>query len=175
MFKISRSRLSKLGDYRHPFLGKPHQITVNHNLNRYAFLITLTHEVAHLTTWNKFGRKVNPHGAEWKEEFRLHLQPLFTLNVFPEDIIIQLTKYSLNPKASSCADTDLLKALKKYDTDNSFVHLEDLPEKSVFSLRSGRTFVKGERLRKRYKCVDVASRKIYLVSPVAEVIQTSMF
>ncbi|HMS64273.1 MAG TPA: hypothetical protein PKD83_03365 [Ignavibacteria bacterium] len=81
----------------------------------------------------------------------------------------------MNPKASSCADTELMKILKKYDTGSEYVHLEDIPQKSVFKLKSGRTFIKGERLRKRYKCVDISNKKIYLVSPVAEVIQTSLF
>jgi SprT protein len=173
--KITKARLTKLGDYRHPYNGKPHEITINHNLNSYSFLITLVHEIAHLTTWNKYRRKVLPHGMEWKEEFRNLLKPVFELNIFPEEIFECLKNYSVNPKASSCADTELMKVLKKYDKNSEFVHLEDIPEKSVFSLKSGRTFIKGEKIRKRYKCIDTTNKKLYLVSPVAEVIQTSFF
>jgi SprT protein len=42
-FKVTKSRASKLGDYRAPFRGSPHQITVNHDLNPYAFLMTTVH------------------------------------------------------------------------------------------------------------------------------------
>lgn len=174
-FRITKSRLSKLGDYRHPHLDKPHQITVNHNLNKYLFLITLTHEIAHLTAWNKFRNKVLPHGNEWKTEFQLHLNPLFELNVFPFDIMECLNNYALNPRASSCTDINLMKVLKKYDEDSTFVHLEDIPQDSIFKLRNGREFIKGSRMRKRFKCIDVINKKQYLVSPVAEVIQTTMF
>jgi len=133
------------------------------------------HEVAHLTTWNKFGNKVNPHGKEWKEEFKLHLKPVFILKILPEDIHKSLNLYSINPKASACADTALMKVLKKYDTDSEYVHLEVIPEKSIFRLRNGRAFIKGEKLRKRYKCLEVTGKKYYLISPVAEVIQTTLF
>ena len=50
---LNRPRQSVLGDYRHPYNGKGHRISVNRDLNPYAFLITLIHEFAHLTNWNK--------------------------------------------------------------------------------------------------------------------------
>jgi SprT protein len=148
---------------------------VNHNLNKYSFLITLTHEVGHLTAWNKFGNKILPHGAEWKDEFKFHLKPILELKIFPGDINDCLNHYTLNPKASSCADINLMKVLKKYDTNSSYVHLEDIPVQSIFKLKNGRAFIKGEKIRRRYKCVDVNNKKEYLVSPVAEVIQTTLF
>lgn len=81
----------------------------------------------------------------------------------------------MNPKASSCTDTALMKVLKKYDIDSDYIHLEDIPEKSIFRLRNGRSFIKGEKIKKRFKCTEIESKKYYLVSPVAEVIQTSLF
>ncbi|MEO8663909.1 MAG: SprT-like domain-containing protein [Ignavibacteria bacterium] len=173
--KITRSRMSKLGDYRHPFNGKPHQITVNHNLNKFSFLITLIHEVAHLTVWNKYGRKAQPHGKEWKEEFKLHIRPFIELEIFPPDILACLNTYSINPKAASCSDTELVKVLKKYDELSDYVHLENISEYSTFRLMNGRTFIKGKRIRTRYMCTDISSKKKYLISPVAEVMQISMF
>lgn len=68
-----------------------------------------------------------------------------------------------------------MKVLKKYDLNSVFIHLEEIPARSIFRLKNGREFIKGERIRKRFKCIDVKSKKEYLVSPVAEVIQTSMF
>lgn len=128
-----------------------------------------------MTAWIKYRNKILPHGKEWKEEFRSLLLPFFDLNIFPEDIQKCLTSHSLNPKASSCTDLHLVKVLKKYDAESSFVHLEDIPAKCIFRLRNGREFIKGERMRKRFKCTDVISKKEYLVSPVAEVIQCTMF
>lgn len=101
--------------------------------------------------------------------------PFFSMNIFPDDVINSLKNYSQNPKASSCSDINLIKALKKYDNETEFIHLEDIPVKSIFRLRNGREFLKGDKIRKRYKCTEVKTGREYLVSPVAEVIQTTLF
>ena len=133
------------------------------------------HEIAHLSTWNKFGNKVNPHGKEWKQELKHHLKPVFGLKILPEDVHICLNQYSINPKASTCTDISLMKVLKKYDTDSEYVHLENIAAKSIFKLRNGKAFIKGEKVRKRYKCLTVCGKKYYLISPVADVIQITLF
>jgi len=40
---------------------------------------------------------------------------------------------------------------------------------AVFKLKDGRVFRKDEKLRKRFKCTEVKTKRIYLFSPVAEV------
>jgi len=50
---VTKARKSVLGDYRHAFQGANHKISVNGNLNKYEFLITLLHELAHLL-WTGF-------------------------------------------------------------------------------------------------------------------------
>jgi len=39
----------------------------------------------------------------------------------------------------------------------------------MFKLKDGRIFRKEEKLRKRYKCTEISSKRVYLFSPVAEV------
>ena len=91
-------------------------------------------------------------------------------NVFPEDIAAALGKSLHNPAASSCADEQLLRVLKKYDpVREGFFLLEQLPPKAVFAIKGGRIFEKGERVRKRYKCREIETGKLYLFSPVYEV------
>jgi hypothetical protein len=51
---ITKQRKSVLGDYRHPGRGANHRISINGNLNKYEFLITFLHELAHLLTFEKF-------------------------------------------------------------------------------------------------------------------------
>src|ERR1700750_1178375 len=63
---VSRERKSILGDYRHRTQADNHRISINGNLNKYAFLITLLHELAHLLTFEQFGNRVMSHGKEWK-------------------------------------------------------------------------------------------------------------
>lgn len=169
--KITQVRQSKFGDYRPPHKGKRHQITVNGNLNPYAFLVTLVHEIAHLTTHEKFGHHIKPHGTEWKEQFRLLMEPFFQKQIFPHGLSISLRKYLQNAAASSCTDEDLYRALKQFDKPGEkFVHVEDIPLHSVFKFGKNRYFRKGERIRKRYKCVEMNSGHQYLFNPLAEVI-----
>lgn len=169
LFKIKKSRITKLGDYRHPHNGSNHQITINNDLNKYSFLITFVHEVAHLVTWNKFRNKTLPHGEEWKIEFARLLHPFYNNTIFPEDILLALKQHFSNVKASTCSDPNLLRILRKYDSSPS-LHVEDLSANAIFTLSNGQTFVKGPRLRKRFRCKELSSNKIYLVSPLAEVL-----
>ena len=172
--KLTRGRASKFGDYMPLPHGQGHRITVNHDLNKYAFLITFIHEVAHLETFNKFKRNVDPHGKEWKNEFRVLLSDFVQRGIFPDDIRQAVSDYMINPAASSCSDHNLLRILRKYDERNiEIIHLEDLPHDAVFQLhqsRAGQIFKKGHRIRKRFQCMEVKSNRLYLVSPLAEVL-----
>jgi SprT protein len=169
-FKISRNRNTKFGDYRPPHGDKGHRISVNFDLNPYAFLVTTVHEFAHLHTWNEHKHKAKPHGTEWKQNFKKMMQPFFDQQVFPPDIKLAITNYLNNPAASSCSDLNLYRSLRQYDAvKESMLTVEKLPANAVFKLKDGRVFRKGEQLRKRFKCVEVSSKRVYLFSPVAEV------
>lgn len=169
-FKVSRSRTTKLGDYRAPHQGSNHQITVNHDLNPFAFLITSVHEFAHLKTWVERKTLVKPHGKEWKNNFKLLMEPFLKLDIFPSDIVQAISVYMSNPAASSCTDVNLYRTLKKYDVhDIPVLHVEDLDENSVFQLKNGRTFQKLDKARKRYKCKELTNQRLYLFHPLAEV------
>ncbi len=167
---ITRERKSVLGDYRNSYQEKNHRISVNGNLNQYAFLVTLLHELAHLFTFERYGHRVQAHGQEWKNEFSKVLTQFLAKHIFPADIQHTLLKTLQNPAASSCADTALLRVLHKYDQKKEGVILmEALPEGAQFSIKGGRVFIKQERVRKRFKCKETATGKIYLFSPVYEV------
>jgi SprT protein len=168
---ITRQRQSILGDYRHAHDGKGHRISVNGNLNKYAFLITLLHELAHLFTYERFGHRVMAHGAEWKDEFSKILAKFLLKKVFPADIEKALLRTLRNPAASSCGDEKLLRVLHNYDVKKEGIHLvEQVPDGGLFSIKGGRIFKRGEKVRKRYKCVEVKTGKLYLFSPVYEVV-----
>jgi hypothetical protein len=167
--KIKKERSTKLGDYRSPVNGSNHQISVNYNLNKYAFLVTLVHEIAHLTTFNKHKNLVLPHGAEWKLEFKKLMQPFLNSDVFPVELLYALNKYLQNPAASSCSDKNLYRALKLYDENiDSGIFIEKVPLKTVFHY-DGKLFEKGERIRTRYQCKELKSGKTYLFHALAEV------
>jgi SprT protein len=167
---IKRERKSILGDYRNAHSNRNHRISVNGNLNVWSFLVTLLHELAHLLTFEKFGNRVQSHGREWKTLFGQLLSQFINNKVFPADIEKELLATLHNPGASSCAEESLMRVLRKYDSKKEGQLLvEQIPPNGLFKMKDGRIFKKGEKLRKRYRCEEVGTRKVYLFSPVFEV------
>jgi len=166
-FKITKERQTKHGDYIARPQGKA-QITVNHNLNPYSFLITLVHEMAHHVTHLKHKRKVEPHGEEWKSNFQNLMLPLLNHEVFPDDVLRVLAEHLKNPKASSNSDPKLVLVLKNYDPYTDKILLHSLEIGSTFTLNN-LNFVLGEKCRTRFECVELSSKKKYLVNQNAEV------
>jgi len=167
---ITRDRKSVLGDYRHRTFDANHRISVNGSLNRYAFLITLLHELAHLLTFEQHGNRVAAHGREWKNVYGQLLREFLLNEIFPTDIANALKQSLHNPAASSCAEDDLLRVLRNYDPPKRGLRLvEEIGEGKQFKTSDNRIFERGERLRKRYRCVEVATGRVYLFSPVYEV------
>ncbi len=168
---ITKQRQSILGDYRHAHLHKTHRISVNGSLNKYSFLITLLHELAHLFTFELYGNKVLAHGKQWQNEFSKILAQFLLKKIFPADIEKALLKTLQSPAASSCGDENLLRVLHKYDAKKEGMLLvEQLADGQLFSIKGNRIFKRGEKIRKRYKCVEVKTGKLYLFSGLYEVV-----
>jgi len=171
---ITKERKTVLGDYRHAHNNAAHRISVNGNLNKYAFLITLVHELAHLVTFIQYGNRVQAHGREWKQVYKMLLLQFLGLNIFPHDILTALQSSLHNLPASSCADEGLMRVLRRYDKkEDGMLLVEELPDGALFSLEDGKIFKKGQRLRKRFQCTEVKTGKLYLFSPIYEVKKVS--
>ena len=166
-FKLKKSRQSKLGDYRYNPKDKSHVITLNHDLNKYAFLVTYIHEVAHLITYLEFGRKVPPHGTAWKNNFKRLFIPMLNNEVLPDLILRTLAKHLKNPKASSCADPALYRTLSQFDNEPK-VFLSDIAVGASFQL-GNRIFKKENLRRTRYVCEEIKTGRKYLISKSAQV------
>jgi hypothetical protein len=168
---ISKQRKSVLGDYRHAGWGGNHRISINGNLNKYEFLITLLHELAHLLTYEQFKNKVEAHGKEWKKQYSLLLVDFVKQNIFPADIEKALQKSIINPSATANGETELLLVLRKYDPVKKDGHhpIIEVPEGALFATDNGKIFRKGARRRKRFECVEVKTGLRYTFSPVTEV------
>lgn len=168
-FKIVPPRSTKLGDFRAGMQGEKHQITVNGDLNPYAFLVTTLHEFAHLQTFINYGRFVKPHGEEWKATYRKLLLPAIDSQLLPSDVANALVNSLASTKASSCSDVQLSRVLKQYDKPkDGIVLLESLPKNTTFALQ-GKHFIKGDLRRKRYLCDELSSRRKYLIHALSEV------
>lgn len=166
-FKIVKPRKTKLGDFRFGDANSKPQITVNGNLNQYSFLVTTIHEFAHLIAFERYGRRINPHGKEWKAVYCELLLPVVNSGELPEELETAIRFSMSNVKASSCTDHQLQRTLMEFDEKNHFHEpLERLEKNSIFAL-NGRLFEKGELRRTRYLCTELSSRKKYLVSALA--------
>ena len=147
---VTNERKTKHGDYRMPMMGnQPHKISVNGTLNRYAFLLTFIHEVAHMHAFEKYGRRIKPHGIQWKRTFIKLAKPFLKKDIWPLDILEVLTNYFKNPKASSAGDINLTRVLRSYDK-NQDLYLEDVAEGSLFAVNNenGRWFERGAKRRR---------------------------
>ena len=69
IIKIVKVRKTKHGDFR-KFNDGTNQITINHINNKYRFLITLIHELAHFRVNQNSKKRIRPHGIEWKKIFQ---------------------------------------------------------------------------------------------------------
>jgi len=167
--KVVNVRKTKHGDFKKLKNGF-NQITLNHINNKYRFLITLIHELAHFKVYSNIKKRVNPHGIEWKSAYKLMMLPFLNNRIFPDEILSRLAIHIKNPPATTDSDINLVVALNKYDyfNDNKIL-LNDLLEGCLFEYGQGKVFLVKRKLRKRYICKELSSGKEYLFSPVAMV------
>ena len=163
--KITKNRNSKLGDYR-KLPDKSHQITVNGTLEPQLFFFVLTHELAHLIAFEKYGRRISPHGAEWKQTFREML--LESLTVYAEDLRPIILKFSKSPKANFMASPELVKYFHVPKEDDEQTFIENLKKGELFEYKK-EIFVIEETTKKRYLCRNLKSGLKYKVNTLARV------
>lgn len=170
LFKITPHRSTKSGDYRFDPTAKRHTISINGSLNHFEFLVTYVHEVAHLVTFEAHGRKVSPHGKEWKNTFKRLMAPLMRDHVFPEDLHQVLYKHLRNPKASFYADPQLVSVLRRYGKVNPLARrsLIELSTGDVFKFKR-KMFRVEEKRRTRMLCLELRSKDKFLIHQSAEV------
>lgn len=172
--RLSRPRRTKLGDHRGPTaVRRRHRVSVNDDLNPYAFLTTLLHEIAHAATWERHRvriRRVRPHGPEWKAEFERILLPVVVGRMLPEDVGLALERSLGNLAAATCSDRGLMLALARYDAvDPGLVFVESLPPGTIFRTDGGRVFRLGPKLRSRYRCIEQRTGREYRMHSLCRV------
>lgn len=168
---IEVERKGRYGDYT-PHSGKGSRISINHNLSPYEFLITFIHELAHHTTFLKYGNRHEPHGTEWKSEFKICMRPFFELEIFPYDLKAILAKHMQNPKYSQSADVKLLQVLRKYDhSKKDILTLAQLADGTVFMMKKDPTPMRRlNKLRTYILCESLDGKHKYRVHSMVEVV-----
>lgn len=162
--KVSKPRNTKLGDYMAQPKTGSHRISVNSNLNKYSFLITFLHELAHLETWNTYKNKVDAHGKEWVSIFKQIITEVDDLNVFPKEVSEFLNSKMISTKGfAGNYKSKLSKLLSDYN-DEKKTTLGEVGVGYRVTLQNGRQFDVLEKIRTRYKCRDVQNRRLYIVT-----------
>ena len=179
LVRVVPHRATKLGDYRPPRLGDCwHRITVNEDLNMYAFLVTLLHELAHLrvTAIHATGtKKHKPHGVEWKKEFAAVVGPVIEESMVPRDLCVALAATLQRPRAATCCDRLLTLTLSQYDHGvDQCLYVEQLEVGACFQLQNGRQFILGDRVRSRYQCIELASGIEFRIHYLARVLRLEL-
>ena len=168
IIKIVKIRKTKHGDFK-KFKDGSSQITLNHIKNKYRFLITLIHELAHFRVNRNLMRRVKPHGIEWKKTFQLLMLPFLNNIIFPDDILSNLANYLKNPSATTDSNINLVISLSEYDVESSTVFLFNILNETFFQHDKNKIYKKIGKLRKRYICEEIKSKRRYLFSPVTRV------
>ena len=171
LLKITRTRKYKLGDYRPPSQKTPsHRISINGNLNHYYTLLVFLHELGHLHVWNKHKSKVKPHGKQWKDAYEELIMEFIDENVFPSNLKEILQKSTKNLKATFSSDPKLFRILASYDqTISKKVFLEEIPSETRFVAANGKTFIKQNKKRRRFRCLCLNNKRYYLIHPFAKI------
>ena len=165
--KIVNQRQTKHGDFRQ-LSSNTFQITVNNNLNKLQFLLTLVHEVAHHVTHQKFGR-VQAHGKQWKTVFQHLMLPFLHPDIYPKEVLPHLAKYLKNPKASTDSDINLSLALKGNVAKKGTQFIFELLNDTVFIYKN-KLYKKGNKRRTRFECIQLHNKKVYLFHHNTEVV-----
>ena len=173
--RVVPRRRTKLGDHRPPGRSRAgHVITLNDDLNPYAFLTTLLHEVAHVATWERHRRRwrpPRPHGPEGQRDFATLLGPVVTGDSLPDDVREALSAALCGPAAASCSDRRLALALARYDPPRpGFVRVEDVAPGTVFRTECGTVFRAGPIIRTRRQCFECRTGAEYRVHRLARVV-----
>lgn len=163
--KVTRNRNSKLGDYR-KLPDNSHEITVNSTLTPQLFFFVLTHELAHLIAFEKYGRRISPHGNEWKETFRNML--LESLEIYDEELKPIIIKFSKSPKANFMASPDLVRYFHTEKQDDTLQFIEELQKGEFFIYRNEKYLLEG-LVKKNYLCKNLATGRKYSFKPLARV------
>ncbi len=164
LVRVVRRRQTKHGDHR--FTDGFSIITLNGTENRWQFVLTLLHEVAHAHVAHGVSPRAAPHGREWKGAYRQLLHDHHPL--FPPDLAAPLMDYARNPLYATDAHPALAAALRKHDTMDLRSTVQELAPGQWFSLDGKTVMVKERLLRKWFQCTTMDGR-VLRVPPTARV------
>jgi len=120
-------------------------------------------------------KKHKPHGVEWKKEFAAVVGPVIEESMVPRDLCVALAATLQRPRAATCSDRLLTLALSQYDHGvDQCLYVEQLEVGACFQLQNGRQFILGDRVRSRYRCIELASGIEFRIHYLARVLRLEL-
>jgi hypothetical protein len=166
-----KSLRSTLGKFQLGKEGETHCIRMRKGLSKHLFLLVLLHEIAHLYTYEQFGRSAKPHGREWKHIFGSFLKEVLPLNAFPPKVADGLVDFIRNPKASMINSRGFYACFEEF---SDYVVLDKLSDYECFAINNNKYYQKLGVAKKHIRCRDLQSGKAILARSSAPVKQVSM-
>lgn len=155
---ITRARQSKLGDFRPAQNGQRPAISLNRDMSADGMLFTLIHELAHHQAYHRYGRKINPHGREWKLVFREMVMEMIHDKAFSEEVVPLILRHMKAPKSSTIRDKELYRVLHPQEAKTE---VGELGPGALFIFRK-RKFRIIEKRRTRWICEEIANGRSFL-------------
>lgn len=112
-----------------------------------------------------------PHGVEWKEAFRQYIVDIIESGIVEVEVNEALRKCYLERERIATSPCMELKKHLEGDLEDQVLRVHDLGEGEEFVLRNGRVFIRGSKLRTRYRCQELGTGKIYTVHGLAAVVK----
>jgi predicted SprT family Zn-dependent metalloprotease len=140
------------------------KIYINQNLSPSFFLYVFLHEYAHVLTHLQFGLKVKPHGKEWQNSFFMLLQEAMDKALFENNIHAEIEKQFFKTRVySNLRDSHIKSLMDKIDLGKEQHCIKDIPLNSIVLLSNNMKLKIEKKIRTRYVCADMNSKKKYLV------------
>ncbi len=91
----------------------------------------------------------------------------FDYNIFPDDVLPALSRYLINPSASTTNNELLSLILRKYDSE-IFLTISEINDGDNF-IYSDKKYMKCQKIRKRIKCLNLDNDRYYLFNPITQI------
>lgn len=155
--QIKKERSTKHGDFR--VVKKEYLISINNSLSHDAFLFVTLHEIAHRINFQKGGRKVQPHGDEWKSIFSDLLFQALDNNLFDQGLEQHIASFAIKPTSVVGQNHQLHRLL--FPSKHNGPVVDELELNALFLFKK-RIFKKMGKRRTRVLCEEIKSQKKYL-------------
>lgn len=164
LFKITKPRSTKFGDYTRNAATGHHQITVNGGLHPIRFLMVTLHEFSHLYVCKQYGGKVAAHGKEWRKMFARQLREAEAWNCIPEVLseVLEDYKEEIPPNFFQYPEVVMAMEAIEHQHENECL-LSSLQVGDTFLFRK-QSWLLQKKMRTRCKCSHLRSGLTYIIS-----------